>query len=56
MELTRLTGKKVDLHNEVEPEVIGGVRLQIGDRVVDETIAEKLNEIKELMTGNAGRK
>ncbi|MCP4229104.1 MAG: ATP synthase F1 subunit delta [bacterium] len=55
LELSRLTGKKIDLRNEVEPGVIGGVRLQIGDRVVDETLAEQLNEIKELMTGNSGR-
>lgn len=53
LELTRITGKKIDLRNEVEPEVIGGVRLQIGDRVIDETLANRLEEIKKLMTGNS---
>lgn len=53
LELTRVTGKKINLRNEVIPEVIGGVRLQIGDRVIDETITRKLEEIKKLMTGNS---
>jgi F-type H+-transporting ATPase subunit delta len=46
LQAARLTGKNVRLENVVDPNVIGGVRLVIGDRVVDSTIVTKLGEIR----------
>ena len=47
----RLTGKRVELTRRLEPALIGGVRLQVGDRVVDGTVAGYLREIREAMGG-----
>jgi F-type H+-transporting ATPase subunit delta len=51
LELTRLTGRKINLANEVEPDIIGGVRLTIGDRVIDQTLVYQLQKIKKMMSG-----
>jgi F-type H+-transporting ATPase subunit delta len=51
-ELERVTGKKIVLEQEVDPTVLGGAYVRIGDRVVDrtastllETIAHQLYEV-----------
>jgi len=37
------------LHNRIDPQLIGGIRLQLGDRVVDATIHHKLEILKSRM-------
>ena len=40
----------MQMHYDVRPELIGGVKIRIGDRVVDSSIQSKLNDMKnELM-------
>ncbi len=40
----------MQMHYETDPSLIGGLKIRIGDRVVDSSIANKLNEMKsELM-------
>ena len=40
----------MQMHYDVRPELIGGVKIRIGDRVVDSSIQRKLNDMKnELM-------
>jgi F-type H+-transporting ATPase subunit delta len=39
-------GKKVHLNVVVDPTVIGGIRVQIGDDVVDGTILRRLEGVK----------
>ncbi len=46
-ELARMTGKEVRLVKEVRSELIGGVLVQIGDRVMDGTVAYKLQRIRQ---------
>ncbi len=46
LQVARLTGKNVRLENVVDPSVVGGVRLVIGDRVIDSTLATKLGEVR----------
>ncbi len=46
-ELTRLTGKNVRMVTELRPDLIGGVLVQIGDRVIDGTVAHKLTRMRE---------
>ncbi|OLN33938.1 ATP synthase F1 subunit delta [Desulfosporosinus metallidurans] len=43
----RLTGKDVRIISEVRGELIGGVLVQVGDRVMDGTIAHALNKMRE---------
>ena len=43
----RLTGKDVRIVSEVRAELIGGVLVQVGDRVMDGTVAHALNRMRE---------
>ncbi|MCD6435810.1 MAG: F0F1 ATP synthase subunit delta [Clostridiales bacterium] len=45
--LSELTGKEIHLKTSIDPEMIGGVYIKIGDKVIDGSIRNKLNEIKE---------
>ena len=49
-ELVRITGKNVRMVKEVRPELIGGVLVQIGDRVIDGTVAYKLQRMRESLS------
>lgn len=45
-ELSRRLGKEVRLTVAVDPRIIGGLKLQYGDRVVDATVATKLQQLR----------
>ena len=47
-------GKEVVLHQYVDPELIGGIRLRVGDQVIDASIATQLRLLKRRMIA-AGR-
>lgn len=49
--LGKLTGKEIELEVQVDPAVIGGVRLRIGDRVIDGTLANRLRRLRDAMAG-----
>lgn len=42
-----LVRKKVRLENKVDPSIIGGVKIFIGDKVIDATVKNKLQSLKE---------
>ncbi len=44
--LCDVTGKKIKLKVIVDPSVIGGVRLKVGDSVIDTSVATQLKEMK----------
>ncbi len=44
--LERATGKTLDLRVHVDPTVVGGVRAQVGDTVIDGSLAQRLDEVK----------
>ncbi len=44
--LTRSTGKTVQLKVSVDPSIIGGVKIRLGDKVIDASIAKKLEMLK----------
>ena len=39
-------GKKVNAKNEVDPKIIGGIKLMIGNKVIDGSISHQLRKIK----------
>lgn len=43
--LFRLLGHEVVVENTVHPDVVGGLRIQVADWVVDTTIKNQLNEL-----------
>ena len=46
-ELARITGKNIRLIRELRPELIGGALVQVGDRVIDGSVAHSLNRMRE---------
>lgn len=44
--LTQVTGEKAPLAVEVDPEVLGGISVQVGDTLVDATLRTRLNYLK----------
>jgi F-type H+-transporting ATPase subunit delta len=48
--LGAMTGKKVSVVNVVDESVLGGVKIRIEDRVIDNTISNRLNQLKEELT------
>ena len=45
--LERITGKTVSLDTAVEPDLLGGVQVQIGNQVLDASIRSQLDSIKD---------
>jgi F-type H+-transporting ATPase subunit delta len=45
-ELERITGKTVRFVTRVEPEVLGGVYVRIGDRIIDRTVKSLLEAVE----------
>ncbi len=49
--LERAAGKSVMLHQRVDPAVLGGASIRVGDRVIDRTIRTRLTALrKQLLT------
>jgi len=43
--LERIIGHEIAVENTVNPSVVGGLRIQVGDWVVDTTIASQLSQL-----------
>ena len=48
----KLTKKKISLVNIVDEAIIGGFNLKIGDRMIDCTVSNKLNELRKKLINN----
>lgn len=48
-QLIRIYGVGIDIQTEVDPNVLGGVRIQVGDDLIDGSILNKLNEARRLI-------
>ncbi|MEE1927504.1 F0F1 ATP synthase subunit delta [Streptomyces sp. TRM 70351] len=49
--LTRLYGRQVHLNLDVDPAVLGGITVRIGDEVIDGSVAARLDEVERRMAG-----
>ncbi|NLO96716.1 MAG: F0F1 ATP synthase subunit delta [Peptococcaceae bacterium] len=45
--IAKITGKNVQLTAEVNPQLIGGAKIQIGDQVIDGTVAAALLKLRQ---------
>lgn len=44
--LTRLVGRELDIQLSVDPQVMGGLRVQVGDEIIDGTVAARLDQAR----------
>ena len=49
--LERQYGRPVHLNVEIDPDVIGGLRVEIGDDVIDGTVSTRLDEARRRLAG-----
>jgi F-type H+-transporting ATPase subunit delta len=49
--LSRTYGRELQLNLIVDPDVVGGVRVQVGDEVVSGTIADRLADVRRRLAG-----
>jgi F-type H+-transporting ATPase subunit delta len=49
--LQRIYGRAVRLNVDVDPEVIGGIRVEVGGEVIDGTVVGRLDEARRRLTG-----
>ncbi len=47
--LAQLTGKTIRMHNRIDPECMGGVRLEYDGKCVDGTIANRLDNMRKTL-------
>ena len=47
--LCQLCGKQVKLHNRVDPDVLGGVRLVYDGKQLDDTVSHRLDAVRNLL-------
>jgi F-type H+-transporting ATPase subunit delta len=48
--LSNVTGKNIKLTNEIDQNLLGGVLVRIGDKVIDGSIKGRLEEMKESLS------
>lgn len=48
--LEELTGKKIALTQAVDPRLIAGIKIRIGDRLIDGTVRQSLEKMREQLT------
>ena len=51
-ELSSMTGKKVLLEQKLDPELLAGVVVRIGDRVIDGSARTRLSELRQQLLGS----
>ncbi|MFD3684951.1 F0F1 ATP synthase subunit delta [Nocardiopsis sp. NPDC058631] len=49
--LSRTYGRDIHLNTEVVPEIVGGLSIQVGDEVIDGTIAGRIAEVQRRLAG-----
>lgn len=50
------SGKNVELHEKVDPAVLGGAAIRVGDRVIDRTLRTKLAALRKDLLASANQR
>jgi F-type H+-transporting ATPase subunit delta len=48
-ELEKNTGKRIEMISKIDPEIIGGIVVVLGNKIIDKSIRHQLDELKEGM-------
>jgi len=48
--LSLVTGKKIVLHTKVNPAIVGGVVVRIGDKLIDGSVVRQLGDLRRVLT------
>jgi F-type H+-transporting ATPase subunit delta len=51
-ELSKHLGKEIRLHVEVDPRILGGLKLQYGDHLVDASVATRLQQLRRTLAAS----
>ncbi|GAC1670177.1 MAG: ATP synthase F1 subunit delta [Candidatus Dormibacteraceae bacterium] len=51
-ELSTRLGKEIRLHVEVDPRILGGLKLQYGDHLVDASVATRLQQLRRTLAAS----
>ena len=51
-ELSTRLGKEIRLHLEVDPRILGGLKLQYGDHLVDASVATRLQQLRRTLAAS----
>ena len=49
-QLSKQLGKEVRMHAEVDPRIVGGLKVQYGDRLIDASVATRLQQLRRRLT------
>jgi F-type H+-transporting ATPase subunit delta len=49
--VSRALGREVDLRAVIDPDVVGGLVVKVGDTVIDGSVARRLSELRTALTG-----
>jgi F-type H+-transporting ATPase subunit delta len=52
--LEKATGKQVLAHVRIDPRVLGGLRIKLGDKVIDGTISRRLQQLRHALVPTRG--
>ncbi|MEM0982991.1 MAG: ATP synthase F1 subunit delta [Planctomycetota bacterium] len=47
-------GRQVALHDYVDPRMLGGIKIRVGDRLIDDSLATRLRRIKDRVAEDGG--
>jgi len=50
IQLSERLGKTVTMRVEVDPQIIGGLKIQYGDRLIDASVATRLQQLRRRLT------
>lgn len=45
--LGQMTGKQIDVHTQVDPNILGGIVVRMGDRLIDASVAGRLQRLRQ---------
>lgn len=52
--LEKATGQQILIHQKIDPRVVGGLRIKLGDKVIDGTVRRRLQQLRQTLVPTRG--